>query len=39
MLHNVLNAKLLEYAPANAVEQDNVLQELMQLHVLAGSEH
>lgn len=36
MLHKVLNTKLLEYAPANAVEQDNVLQELMQLHVLAS---
>lgn len=25
-----------EYAPANAVEQENVLQELMQHYVLAG---
>jgi predicted nucleotidyltransferase component of viral defense system len=36
MLDKVLGAKLREYAPANAVEQDNVLQELMQLYVLAS---
>jgi predicted nucleotidyltransferase component of viral defense system len=36
MLHRVLSAKLREYAPANAVEQDNVLQELLQHYVLAS---
>jgi predicted nucleotidyltransferase component of viral defense system len=36
MLNKVLNAKLREYAPANPVEQENVLQELMQHYVLAG---
>lgn len=36
MLDRVLAAKLREYRPANAVEQDNVLQELMQLYVLAS---
>ncbi len=36
MLNKVLGAKLAEYAPANAVEQDNVLQELMQHYVLAS---
>ncbi|MDD5707596.1 MAG: nucleotidyl transferase AbiEii/AbiGii toxin family protein [Kiritimatiellae bacterium] len=36
MLGNVLSAKLREYAPANAVEQDNVLQEMMQHYVLAS---
>lgn len=36
MLDKVLGAKLREYAPANAVEQDNVLQELMQHYVLAS---
>ena len=30
MLPKVLNAKIREYAPANQVEQENVLQELMQ---------
>ena len=30
MLNKVLRAKLLEYAPANTVEQENVLQELLQ---------
>ncbi|MFA7173703.1 MAG: nucleotidyl transferase AbiEii/AbiGii toxin family protein [Kiritimatiellia bacterium] len=36
MLDNVLSAKLREYAPTNAVEQDNVLQEMMQHYVLAS---
>ena len=36
MLDRVLSAKISEYAPANAVEQDNVLQELMQHYVLAS---
>lgn len=36
MLNDVLEARLREYAPANAVEQENVLQELMQHYVLAG---
>ncbi len=36
MLDKVLSAKLREYAPANAVEQDNVLQEMMQHYVLAS---
>jgi len=36
MMNRVLRAKLDEYAPSNAVEQDNVLQEMMQHYVLAG---
>lgn len=36
MLDRLLGAKLREYAPVNAVEQDNVLQELMQHYVLAS---
>ena len=36
MLDRVLSAKLREYAPTNAVEQDNVLQEVMQHYVLAS---
>ncbi|NLF85987.1 MAG: nucleotidyl transferase AbiEii/AbiGii toxin family protein [Lentisphaerae bacterium] len=36
MLDRMLSAKLREYAPANAVEQDNVLQEVMQHYVLAS---
>jgi predicted nucleotidyltransferase component of viral defense system len=36
MLHRVLNARLREYAPANATEQENVLQELLQHYVLAS---
>lgn len=36
MLDRVLGAKLREYAPSNAMDQDNVLQELMQHYVLAG---
>jgi hypothetical protein len=35
-MDRVIGAKLREYAPANAVEQDNVLQEMMQHYVLAG---
>lgn len=35
MTRNTLARKLAEYAPANALEQENVLQELMQHHVLA----
>jgi hypothetical protein len=33
MLDRVLSARISEYAPANPVEQENVLQELMQ-HVI-----
>ena len=36
MLHRVLNAKLRDYAPANPVEQENVLQELLQHYVLSS---
>jgi len=36
MLDRVLSAKISAYAPANAVEQDNVLQELIQHYVLAS---
>jgi predicted nucleotidyltransferase component of viral defense system len=36
MRHRVLSARLREYAPANAVERENVLQELMQHYVLAS---
>jgi hypothetical protein len=36
MLDRVLSAKLREYAPANTIEQDNVLQEVMQHYVLAS---
>jgi len=36
MLDRVLSARLRDYAPASAVEQENVLQELMQHYVLAS---
>jgi predicted nucleotidyltransferase component of viral defense system len=36
MLHRVLSAKIREYGPANAVEQENVLQELLQHYVIAS---
>jgi len=36
MLARVLSARLLEYAPATAMDQENVLQELMQHYVLAS---
>jgi hypothetical protein len=36
MIAEVLNARIREYAPANAMEQENVLQELMQYYVLAS---
>lgn len=36
MLDRVLAAKFSEYAPANSVEQENVLQELMQHYVLSS---
>jgi predicted nucleotidyltransferase component of viral defense system len=36
MLDKVLNMKLREYAPANAIEQENILQELLQHYVLAS---
>lgn len=36
MLDKVLSARIREYAPANTVDQENVLQELMQHYVLAG---
>ena len=36
MIADVLNARIREYAPASALEQENVLQELMQHYVLAS---
>jgi len=36
MLDRVLSARLRDYAPASAVEQENVLQELMQHYVLTS---
>ena len=36
MLDRVLGARIREYAPANQVEQENVLQELMQHYVLSS---
>lgn len=36
MLDRVLSARIRAYAPANAVEQENVLQELLQHYVLAS---
>jgi hypothetical protein len=36
MLDKVLGVKIREYAPANPVEQENVLQELMQHYVLSS---
>ena len=36
MLNRILSAKLNEYAPANAVEQENVFQEIVQHYVLAS---
>lgn len=36
MLHRPLSARLREYAPANPVEQENALQELLQHYVLAS---
>lgn len=36
MMDKVVAAKLREYAPSNAMEQDNVLQEMMQHYVLAA---
>ncbi|MBN2560007.1 MAG: nucleotidyl transferase AbiEii/AbiGii toxin family protein [Phycisphaerae bacterium] len=36
MLDRVLSARIRDYAPANAVEQENVLQELMQHYVLSS---
>lgn len=36
MLDRVLSAKIRECAPASAVDQENVLQELMQHYVLAS---
>ena len=36
MLSDVLQARIREYAPANAIEQENVLAELMQHYVLAS---
>jgi predicted nucleotidyltransferase component of viral defense system len=36
MIAEVLSARIREYAPASAVEQANVLQELMQHYVLAS---
>ncbi|MBP7867029.1 MAG: nucleotidyl transferase AbiEii/AbiGii toxin family protein [Acidobacteria bacterium] len=36
MLNKVLGAKIREYSPANPVEQENMLQELMQHYVLSS---
>ena len=36
MLSDVLQARVREYAPANAIEQENMLAELMQHYVLAS---
>ena len=36
MIGDLLRERIRQYAPANAVEQDNVLQEIMQHFVLAG---
>jgi predicted nucleotidyltransferase component of viral defense system len=36
MLDKVLSAKIREYAPANPIEQEHVLQELMQHYVLSS---
>jgi len=36
MIAGVLSARIREYAPANALEQENVLQELMQHYALAS---
>ena len=36
MLDRVLSARIRDYAPANPVEQENVLQELMQYYVLSS---
>ena len=36
MIGDVLNTRIREYGPANSIEQENVLQELMQHYVLAG---
>lgn len=36
MLDRVLSARIREYAPANLVEQENVLQELLQHYVLSS---
>jgi predicted nucleotidyltransferase component of viral defense system len=36
MIEQVLKARIEEYAPANAIEQENVLQELLQQYILAS---
>ncbi len=36
MLDKVLSARLANYAPANAIEQENALQEILQQFILAG---
>ncbi len=36
MIEDMLSARIGDYAPTNALEQENVLQELMQHFVLAG---
>lgn len=36
MIEQVLKERIKEYAPANAIEQENVLQELMQHYILAS---
>jgi hypothetical protein len=36
MINDILQNRVREYAPANALEQENVLQELMQHYVLAS---
>jgi len=36
MIRNILHQRINDYAPANAIEQENVLQELMQHYVLVS---
>jgi len=36
MIEELLSQKIQEYAPANAIEQENVLQEIMQHFVLSS---
>ena len=36
MLDRTLSARLALYAPANAIEQESVLQEILQQYILAG---
>ncbi|HOX84537.1 MAG TPA: nucleotidyl transferase AbiEii/AbiGii toxin family protein [bacterium] len=36
MLDRILSSRLAYYAPSNAIEQENALQEILQQYVLAG---